>query len=291
VRGTTLALSGFPYERRGVRGRFPQLLDETGWRATTDPEPDARLLCVHHCVEGATVGPGDYTFTTATDVIRTRDIPTPFCALLSGHIHRRQALVRDLRGQPLRVPVLYPGSIERTSTAEIGEPKGFMMLRLRPSLEPSPGRIEWAFRDLPARPMIAEDIDFDAVTVSAFAGAIGPDADVPSAPLRRAMRALDAHIRAIVAAAPEDAVLRIRIRGSVPDEALRAASSSHLRSFVPPTMNVEVSVPGRFSRPRRRSRPARPSGGAPSSAPRRTRDHARPAAVSTDPQRSLLLDL
>jgi hypothetical protein len=68
VRGTTLALSGFPYERRGVRGRFPQLLDETGWRATTDPEPDARLLCVHHCVEGATVGPGDYTFTTATDV-------------------------------------------------------------------------------------------------------------------------------------------------------------------------------------------------------------------------------
>jgi DNA repair exonuclease SbcCD nuclease subunit len=289
VRGMTLALSGFPYEKRGVRARFPELLDQTGWRATTGPDPDARLLCVHHCVEGATVGPGDYTFTTAADVIRTRDIPSPFSALLSGHIHRRQALVRDMRGQPLRAPVLYPGSIERTSIAEIGEPKGFMMLRLRPSLEPTPGRIEWEFRDLPARPMIAQDVDFDAMAL--WASHSDPtDAPLQAVPLRRAMRALDARIRSIVAAAPGDAVLRIRIRGSVPDEALRVVSPTHLRSFVPPTMNVEVSIPGRFTRPRRSRQPSRASGSASGPVPVRA-GHGRPATMPADLQRSLLLDL
>ena len=64
VRDATIALSGFPYERRNVRTRFTELVEETGWRN----EPAAmRILCIHHCVEGATVGPSDYTFTTADE--------------------------------------------------------------------------------------------------------------------------------------------------------------------------------------------------------------------------------
>src|SRR6185436_3501805 len=64
VRGVAVSLSGFPYERRDVRTRFTNLVEETG--ARRDPAA-VRLLCVHHCVEGATVGPGDFTFTTAAD--------------------------------------------------------------------------------------------------------------------------------------------------------------------------------------------------------------------------------
>jgi hypothetical protein len=55
------------------------------------------------------VGPGDFTFTTARDVIRHRDVPAGFAAVLSGHIYRHQVLTADLRGRPLRTPVLYPG--------------------------------------------------------------------------------------------------------------------------------------------------------------------------------------
>jgi len=141
VRGHRISLAGFPYQRDNVRGRLPGLLRETGWE---QHDAMSRLLCMHHCVEGATVGPADFTFTTAADVVRHRDIPSAFRAVLSGHIHRHQVLTRHL-GRKISTPVLYPGSIERTSLAEIGEPKGFMIVTLRD------GEISWEFRQLPTR--------------------------------------------------------------------------------------------------------------------------------------------
>src|SRR5262249_43120725 len=115
IRGTRIGLSGFPYERRDVRARFTELLEQTEWRRDCAA---VRLLCVHHCVEGATVGPADFTFTTAADVIRLSDVPPDFAAVLSGHIHRHQVLTADLSRRSIKTPVLYPGSIERTSLAE-----------------------------------------------------------------------------------------------------------------------------------------------------------------------------
>lgn len=210
VRGVSFALSGFPFERGNVRARFLELLDRTGWR---EADAAVRLLCIHHCVEGATVGPGDYTFTTAPDVIRGRDLPGDFAAVLSGHIHRRQVLTAHLSGRPLAVPVLYPGSIERTATAEIGEPKGYLML------EAAPGRpLRWDFRDLPVRPMLVERL--------AAGDAQGVE--------------LDAALRALVAASPPDAVLRVRVDGTLTAAQLRVISSSHVRGYAPDTMNVEV---------------------------------------------------
>src|SRR5690606_8450567 len=140
VRGRRVAFSGFPYERRDVRTQFPALVERTGWR---EHDAELRLLCMHHCAEGATVGPGDFTFTTASDGIRVRDVPASFAAVLSGHIHRRQALTTDLRGQPLDVPVLYPGSVERTAFAEMGEPKGYMIVHV--DAEGEGGRARWEF--------------------------------------------------------------------------------------------------------------------------------------------------
>ena len=84
--GFTLALAGFPYERR-VRKRFPVVVEETGWR---NVDADAKLLLMHHAVEGARVGrlgTGDFEFTSAADVIRTADIPR-------GHGRRRQRATR-----------------------------------------------------------------------------------------------------------------------------------------------------------------------------------------------------
>ena len=93
---------------------------------------DVRLLCLHQTVEGARVGPVGYTFRRGADVIRGRDLPAGFAAVLAGHIHRRQVLTADLAGRPLAAPVLYPGSIERTSVAERDEPKGYMTLEIAP---------------------------------------------------------------------------------------------------------------------------------------------------------------
>jgi len=220
VRGVRLAMVGFPYHRRDVRSRFRSLIAETRWQ---EEEADLRLLCLHHCVEGATVGPGDYVFRGAPDVIRPGEVPPSFAAVLSGHIHRHQVLTRGLDGARLAAPVLYPGSLERTSLAEIGEPKGHLILTLDPSASPV---VRWEFRALPARPMVRLEI----------AGAELLPAD------------LDRAIRGAVAAGPEDAVLSIRVSGPLTAGHWAVMSSGHLRRYVPATMNVEVRPAGGLDR-------------------------------------------
>lgn len=210
VRGRSVAFAGFPYERDNVRERFPELLRQTGWN---ERDAACRVLCLHHCVEGATVGPANFTFTTAADVIRLGDIPPAFCTALSGHIHRHQVLTRDLSGREVSTPVLYPGSIERTSLAEMDEPKGFMIVTL------GERTASWEFRRLPARPMIRRDLD---------AGVMDVDS-------------LEATVREIIATAPPDAVLVIRVNGVLTVEQARVLSSARIRALAPTTMNVEIS--------------------------------------------------
>jgi exonuclease SbcD len=229
VRGARVALSGLPYERDDVRSTFTDLVEQTRWREHSDAQ---RLLCIHHCVEGATVGPGDFTFTTASDVIRGRDIPSSFSAVLSGHIHRHQVLMRDLDRRPLGAPVLYPGSIERTSFAEMGEIKGFMMLEL----DPGSGALSWSFRELPARPMERHELDGNRLNAAS----------------------LETSILGIVSAAPEDAVISIRISGNLTDAHWRVMSAAYLRSIIPATMNVDVTPANGFGR-QPRTQPKEPA--------------------------------
>lgn len=118
VNDTTVAISGFPCERNGIRERFATLLDACG-----APEADIRLLALHQSVEGAQVGPVNFTFRDGPDVIPRRVIPRRFAAVLAGHIHRHQLLDAG-------APVFYPGATERTSSAEIGETKGCVKLTL-----------------------------------------------------------------------------------------------------------------------------------------------------------------
>ena len=219
VGGLRVSLSGFPYERRRIRERFPQVLAETGWRSHN---ADLRLLCMHHCVEGATVGPANHTFRHAPDVIRCDHLPAEFAAVLSGHIHRHQVLRRDLRGRPLATPVLYPGSVERTAFAEMGEEKGFMLLEFEGGRDG--GRlVRREFTPLPARPMLVRDLHFESE---------------PAAVWRR--QELEARLTASVHDAPSNAVLRVRIHGRVPPAARRAVAAARLRELAPPEMNLEV---------------------------------------------------
>ena len=219
MRGTTVALAGFPYERHDVRTRFAELLRQTHWDRV---DAAHRLLCIHQCVEGATVGPGNYIFTSALDVIRARDVPAGVGAVLAGHIHRHQVLTTDLRGRPLNAPVLYPGSIERTSVAEIGETKGYLIVRMGPKADSG---VRWTFHELPARPMRRHEIPAHSLNAMQLAS----------------------QVESIVAAAPRDAVLSIHVAGDLTAEQWSALSSGRLRALVPPTMNVQIVPTARFA--------------------------------------------
>jgi len=220
-RGFTLALAGFPYQRR-IRERFPGVVEETGRR---NVDADATLLLMHQAVEGARVGPGDYTFTSAADVVRTADIPKGFTAILSGHLHRAQVLTTDLQGRPLPAPILYPGSVERTSFAEKDERKGYLTF----ALERSGAFRGWRFHELPARPMITIELG-------------------PQELLRDN---LEVRLRRRLDTLPADAIVQVKVEGAVP-KGLGAAS---LRALAPASMNVNVSVTpaGRWRRPSSRT--------------------------------------
>lgn len=149
VRGVPVAVAGFPCERNGIRYRFGELVQRTGWKSVPS---EIRLLCFHQTVEGATVGPVDYVFRANADVIPGRAIPSGFAAVLAGHIHRHQVLTSDLSRQRLAAPVLYPGSTQRTSAAECGEAKGYVTLEVEPAADGAGSMRGWAFHPLPDVP-------------------------------------------------------------------------------------------------------------------------------------------
>ena len=108
ARGVRAAFIGLPFTHE-IRRRFPEMLAA----ASCDTSgADVRVLCLHQCIEGATCGPGNFTFRSGADVIRTADLPRDVAVVLTGHIHRHQVL--RFAGCP---PVVYAGSVERTSFA------------------------------------------------------------------------------------------------------------------------------------------------------------------------------
>jgi DNA repair exonuclease SbcCD nuclease subunit len=127
------------------------------------PRSNARVTRTPHRLAGSRQeranGPGargggarEHVFRGDADTIRGRDLPDGFAAVLAGHIHRHQVLTHDLAGRALPAPVLYPGAIERTSSAERLEQKGALLLQVAP--DPSRGGrlLRWRLHPLPARP-------------------------------------------------------------------------------------------------------------------------------------------
>ncbi len=104
-----------------------------------------KFLCMHQSIEGAVVGPADYTFRNGKDVIPINYIPDNYNLILSGHIHRSQILWTLDK----KTPIIYPGSIERTSFAEKDEEKGFYLIEINEDYV-----IDYKFIGLPARQMV-----------------------------------------------------------------------------------------------------------------------------------------
>ena len=180
ARGVRVAFIGFPYTCE-IRQRFPEILAAASCDTS---EADVRVLCLHHCIEGATCGPGNFTFCSGADVIRAADLPRNVAVVLCGHIHRHQVL--RIAGRP---PVVYAGSVERTSFAEAPEVKGYVVLQFTRS-----GLGGFGFRPLPTRPMITRTLSFDGVN--------GSD--------------VYARVAAAIESTPEDAVVQLRVTGSIP---------------------------------------------------------------------------
>ena len=145
-----VAFCGFPFQKDNIRKNFTACLRATGWSSLN---AQVRLLCLHQVVEGATVGPGNYCFLGGEQTIAINNLPPQFTAVLAGHIHRAQILYRKGVSKYERLPVIYSGAIERTSSAERNEQKGFYDIRIR--LDRG-GKILYRaidFLQLPTRPM------------------------------------------------------------------------------------------------------------------------------------------
>lgn len=174
--GAICEVVGFPYHpEAGLRlGAF---LDEAGMRGA-----DVRVLALHQALEGARVGPAEFTFSRRdADVIRRDSVPPSVDLVLAGHVHRRQVLGL---GPTRDIPGVHVGSIERTSYAEAPETKGFYDIRIRPDRPPEE-RVALRFKPLPARPLIEVDLREELSAEAARARALKA---VRAAPARGVVR-------------------------------------------------------------------------------------------------------
>ena len=215
IRDCNLAISGFPFIRYNIRDRFLKIVHQTGWQ---NHRANYRLLCMHQTVAGARVGPADFMFRGGMDVIRSRDIPADFSAVLSGHIHRHQVLARDLSGAPLASKVFYPGAIDRVSFAEMDEAKGFINLLIDDKKRNEGCSITWDFHRLPTRPMIVINLDSDLI---------------PRAQLSRILSNE-------LAGLPDDAIVKVMIAGHVQGRNREALRAHSLRAMAKPNMNIST---------------------------------------------------
>ena len=213
IEDTNITFSGFPCERKAVRDQFCSLVARTDYH---DLDADIKLLCMHQTVEGAQVGPSDYTFRRGKDIIRRSDLPKDALGVLCGHIHRLQVLGQLDKGMDGLPPVIYPGSTERTSFAERAEPKGFSEIEFAPRAEAKWEISRLNFIELPARPM--EDLILE--------GDITPEI-------------LEAAIRSQIAYLDQDAIVWINASPDLTPKVKALITSRFLRQVLPDSMNFQ----------------------------------------------------
>ncbi len=223
-----VCISGFPFERNNIKNRFRSILKETGWEGT---DGDIKLLCIHQAVEGAQVGPADYTFRNGEDVIRFDDLPNEFHAVLAGHIHRKQILDGKASKEGKALQVIYPGSTERTSFAEKNEAKGFFDVTFGTINKDGWQIAGLEFMQLPTRPMA--DL---YLTNNVNESNLKPF--------------LLAHIKNF----DKNAIVRIKCTGKVNEGVKGQLTSSYLRNIFPNSMNVQLGTEFHLFEPKKKMR-------------------------------------
>jgi exonuclease SbcD len=210
-----IAMSGFPCERDDIKTRFNILLKKSGWYQSS---AQIKLLCMHQVIEGASVGPKNYTFRSGAGVIPMSYIPDDAQAILCGHIHRHQVIFKHQRGNKPPIPVIMAGSTERASFAEMSEDKGFYHLVFRMGWDHQWQLERLEFIHLPTRPMV--DIKI-------------------SQPWRRID--LEIQIRNKIRDLDKNAIIRFISDNHFNSETVWPINSARLRQILPATMNFTFS--------------------------------------------------
>jgi len=203
IKGIDFDIAGFPCVRKDVKTRFPEIVKEI--HPALKPG-SVKLLCMHQSIEGAQVGPSDFTFRYGDDVIPINDLPNDYNLILSGHIHRAQ-LLRSIYD----TLIIYPGSIERTAFAEMDEEKGFYEIYISDEHE-----ISYTFIPLKTRPMVDVFLENEAYTVES----------------------LKSELYQKIEKIPVDAIIRIKVKNNA---TLKLLSARLLDEIFPASMNYQIA--------------------------------------------------
>jgi len=215
IQDMEICLAGFPHVRYGIRERFSEILQRTGWQ---DTKAHVYILCMHQSVDGATMGPRNFMFRGGDDVVDVHAIPSKFAAVLTGHMHRHQVLEKDLKSRRIVTPVFYAGAVERTSFAEKDERKGYMIIEVK--TETAGDSLQWQFHELRTRPMVQLDFNTGGMIKTDFL----------------------LWLKDKVSRVPADSIVRIRIHGRIDAVLCRSLGVKSLSALVPQTMNVTIRI-------------------------------------------------
>jgi DNA repair protein SbcD/Mre11 len=201
TRHKKVLIFGYPNLRHHARAGFsclqPQIL----------PTPGAlNILVMHQAIDGSKIA--GYTFRDHPDVVNISEIDTGYQLVLCGHIHRRQILMRQ------HTPIIYSGSIERTSFQEMGEPKGYYTIDMQQS------NTNWRvkkiiFNQLNSRPMTEICLDMAAI-----------------------QNEWETELIAQLQNLDPNSIVRLRAKNNREDFIFRA---ERLRAIFPPTMNYSLT--------------------------------------------------
>jgi DNA repair protein SbcD/Mre11 len=145
-----VSITGFPNIRNGIKLQYETIFEQA---TEGNPDADIKLLLMHQAIQESQIE--GFTFRYGIDVLPLEMLPVDFNAVLSGHIHRAQIFHYDKKGK--QIPVIYPGSTERTSIVEMTEDKGFHELVFEET-ESNWKLAETNFHILPTRLMVRIDI-------------------------------------------------------------------------------------------------------------------------------------
>jgi len=126
---------------------------------------DTCILVGHLSIQGAIVGSEKAWAVGEEYSVLPSEFDTDlFDYIALGHLHKHQAI-------EFKVPIVYPGSIERVDLAEAKEAKGFVSVDIRAR------EAKWKFVELPTRPMYNFKLDCSADDdpVTTVEQAIGSD--------------------------------------------------------------------------------------------------------------------
>jgi DNA repair exonuclease SbcCD nuclease subunit len=215
INNSRIILGGFPFIRSDIRGGFSSILHQSGWYSQ---DAHIKILVFHQAVEGATVGPGNFTFRNGKDFVPLSLLPNDANALLCGHIHRQQILNKITDKNTRSIPVIFSGSTERTSFAEKDEKKGFYHLIFDNNGEQNWILKESRFIELPSRPM--KDIYIDS-EISA--------------------QHLESYLRKKVSQIDQDTIVRFRSHKPIREDLVILWTTTNLRQLLPSGLNFTFS--------------------------------------------------